>query len=384
MNNSNNDMTLGQLAQSQITIDEKIDYLEIYKYFQENLENYLKEDFLRNEDRDFIFNLSKRNSKFKISKHIEIFFQNNKSDKIKILKYFLFRNKFFLSGKEKKNFGFPPYVLIELVSACNLRCPFCFQTDKTFTKKPFMGIMKGELHKKILDECDDLGVGAITYGSRGEPTMHPHLSELLSYSRSKKNILEIKINTNATYLNEKVIHSLLKNNINQIVISADHYEKKEYERLRVNSNFEKILENVDNLFKIRKKFYPSSITEIRVSGVNNDKDFNKIEYKKFWRKRADHVSSVVPIERWDTYKNKIHPDINDPCENLWDRMYIWFDGKVNPCDADYKSKLSYGDVGNDTIKSIWNNNIIKSCRNEHMNGARNKILPCDRCGVTFS
>ena len=65
-------------------------------------------------------------------------------------------------------------------------------------------------------------------------------------------------------------------------------------------------------------------------------------------------------------------------------MYIWFDGKVNPCDADYKSKLSYGDVGNDTIKSIWNNNIIKSCRNKHMNGARNKILPCDRCGVTFS
>ena len=28
------------------------------------------------------------------------------------------------------------YLLIEPVSTCNLRCPFCFQTDKTFTKKP--------------------------------------------------------------------------------------------------------------------------------------------------------------------------------------------------------------------------------------------------------
>ena len=25
---------------------------------------------------------------------------------------------------------------------------------------------------------------------------------------------------------------------------------------------------------------------------------------------------------------------------LWDRMYVWFDGKVNPCDADY-ALLSY-------------------------------------------
>ena len=375
---------LGQGKHSQVSINEKINVLDIYRYFQENIEDYLKESFLTDEDKDFIYNLSEGNVKFNITKHIEYFFQNNKTDKSKILKYFIFRNKFFLSGKKKINFGYPPYVLLELVSTCNLRCPFCFQTDKTFTKKPFMGIMKNELHKKIVDECDNLGVGAITYGSRGEPTMHPHLSELLSYTRSKKNILEIKLNTNATFLNEKVIHALLKNNINQVVISADHYEKKEYERLRVNSNYEKILKNVDNLFKIRKDFYPNSITEIRVSGVNGDKDFNKTEYKKFWEKRADHVSSVIPMERWNTYENETHPDINDPCENLWDRMYVWFDGKVNPCDADYKSKLSYGDVVIDTIKSIWNNNTIRSCRNKHMNGGRNKILPCDRCGVTFS
>ena len=111
----------------------------------------------------------------------------------------------------------------------------------------------------------------------------------------------------------------------------------DYERLRLGSNFEKVVENVDLLFNIREKFYPNSLTEIRISGVDNERNLNREKFRDFWIKRCDHVSAGYPLERWNTYENE--PDINtkDPCENLWDRMYIWFDGKVNPCDADYKS-----------------------------------------------
>ena len=37
---------------------------------------------------------------------------------------------------------------------------------------------------------------------------------------------------------------------------------------------------------------------------------------------------------------------------FWDRMYVWFDGKCNPCDADYKSYLSYGDVSKIQLKKF--------------------------------
>ena len=64
-------------------------------------------------------------------------------------------------------------------------------------------------------------------------------------------------------------------------------------------------------------------------------------------------------------------------------MYIWFDGKVNPCDADYKSYLSYGNVKEYNIKELWNSKIISNIRNKHMENKRDEINPCDRCGVTF-
>ena len=94
------------------------------------------------------------------------------------------------------------------------------------------------------------------------------------------------------------------------------------------------------LYDIRKKDYPKSTVEIRVSGVDSEKKLNRKKFKEFWIKRSDHVSASFAYERWNTYKNEVHPDINDACENFWDRMYVWFDGKVNPCDADYKSYLT--------------------------------------------
>ena len=88
-----------------------------------------------------------------------------------------------------------------------------------------------DLFKRIIDEASDLNIKALTLGSRGEPTMHPNFSEMIEYINKKGNFLEVKINTNASFLTEKLSHSILKNNVHFLIISADHYEKKMYEKL---------------------------------------------------------------------------------------------------------------------------------------------------------
>lgn len=376
---------LGAGKISQFSISENVDQNKIETLLVDNLSEI--KEFSKNLNdiyADKIINSLTQFGKlnFNINKHLEIYINNHKNNILKIFRYIVFRYKFLESGKKKINLGYPPYLLVEPVSTCNLRCPFCFQTDKTFTKKPYMGVMDFDLFKKIIDEAEEIGIGAITLASRGEPTLHKEFDKMLDYIGEKENIFEIKINTNATFLSEKFCHSIFRNKVTQVVISADHYQKEEYERLRKNSNFEKILKNVDRLFEIRKK-YKDQITEIRVSGIDNDKDLNREKFRNFWIKRSDHVTASFPLERWDTYNNNKNEDINDPCENLWDRMYIWFDGKVNPCDADYKSFLSFGNINESSIKKIWNNQIIESLRNKHLNNQRCKVNPCDRCGATF-
>jgi radical SAM protein with 4Fe4S-binding SPASM domain len=378
-------IALGASTNSQKSISEKVDIDYLNHIFLSNLDIFKKlseksEDIYTRE----LFNqISEKGINFPINKHVELFIVKNKDKIEEIIKYLIFRYKFYISGKKKINLGYPPYLLIEPVSTCNLRCPFCFQTDKSFTKKPFMGVIDFEFFKKIVDQADELEVGAITIASRGEPTMHKKFGEMLEYVNQKKNIFELKTNTNGTYLNEKICHSIFKNNVTQIVVSSDHYIKEDYERLRLGSNFEKVVSNVDMLFNIRKKDYPNSTTEIRISGIDNEKNLDRKKFRDFWIKRSDHVTASYPAERWNTYENELAPEIKDPCENLWDRMYVWFDGKVNPCDADYKSYLSYGNAKEFNLKELWNNKIISNTRKIHLSNNRGEINPCDRCGVTF-
>ena len=382
-----NDISLGSGQVHQKSINPNIDISSVKKIFFEN-NSKIDEYLLLTNDKyaHELFNYLYQNKEFNfpINKHIELYITKNSENILKIIKYIIFRYKFHIAGTKKINLGYPPYILIEPVSTCNLRCPFCFQTDKTFTRKPFMGVIDFDFFKNIVDQADSLETGAVTIASRGEPTMHKKFIDMLEYLDKKENIFEIKINTNGTFLKDDICHALFKYNVTQIVISSDHYIKEDYERLRLGSNFEKVVKNVDQLYEIRNKFYPDSITEIRISGIDNERNLDREKFKNFWIKRSDHVTAGYPLERWDTYNNKPHNKINDACENLWDRMYVWFDGKVNPCDADYKSYLSYGSAKEYSLKELWNNKIISKTRNTHLNENRNKINPCDRCGVTFS
>ena len=117
--------------------------------------------------------------------------------------------------------------------------------------------------------------------------------QLDNFNKKKKSILITKYLKKILYEKNHVIESLqnsykdkvstalntfhLANSyLNNLLNIQQSYIKEDYERLRLGSNFEKVVKNVDMLFNIRKKFYPNSITEIRISGIDNEKNLYKI------------------------------------------------------------------------------------------------------------
>ena len=149
----------------------------------------------------------------------EIHFLNLNSPEI-WAEYLIFRYKMNYFPKKKIVYDFPIYLLIEPVSACNLRCVMCFQIDESFTSdSSFMGMMDIDLFKNIIDQAVEGGTKAITLAARGEPTLHPKLGEMLEYCSGK--FFELKINTNGTRLNDKLIHKILKSGVTDMVFSID-------------------------------------------------------------------------------------------------------------------------------------------------------------------
>ena len=300
-------------------------------------------------------------------------------DKKDIPKYLVHRYRYEIYPQLRISDEFPPYLQIEPTSICNYRCVFCYQTDEKFNKRStgFMGHMKLDTFKLLIDQAEG-NVEFISLASRGEPLLCPDIKKMLAYTREK--FLNFKINTNASLLDEKMSHAILESGVRTLVFSADAADSALYSKLRVNGKLEKILKNIKKFQEIRKKNYSNVKIITRVSGVKVSDQQNLDEMEKYWGNFVDQVAFVNYVPWENVYVSK-DSNIQTPCSDLWRRMFVWWDGKVNPCDVDYKSELSPGFIKDSNISELWKSDNYNKLRKKHETNLRNKISPCKKCIV---
>tara|TARA_B100000700_G_C15055420_1_gene862559 strand:- start:588 stop:1748 length:1161 start_codon:yes stop_codon:yes gene_type:complete len=328
---------------------------------------YLKKDLIENKKTD--------RPKFQLTPNItkEITLLENKD----ILRYLLHRYRYDIYPLIQKMDDYPPYLQIEPTSFCNFRCVFCFQSNKDFSKRSngYMGHMKLNTFKRIIDQAEG-NVEFISLASRGEPLICRDIEKMLLYTRGK--FLNLKINTNASILNERKAHAILQSEVKTLVFSADAADKKLYSKLRVNGKLEKVIANVQLFKKIKDKHYPNAKIITRVSGVKVSKEQKFDDMQKFWGELVDQVAFVDYCPWENVYSSEINT-LKKPCSELWRRMYVWWDGKTNPCEVDFKSELTPGDIFKNNISGLWKSMMYQRIRKKHLSKNRKSIEPCSRC-----
>lgn len=274
---------------------------------------------------------------------------------------------------------YPPYLQIEPTSICNFRCVFCFETDPTFTDQSngFMGQMTLELFKDIVDQAVG-NVEFLSLASRGEPMICKDIVPMLEYTEGK--FLNLKVNTNASLLDEEKCHAILSGGVKTIVFSADAAEEPLYSKLRVNGKLSVILENIERFQKIRQSHYPRLSIITRISGVKFSDEQDLDSMQRVWSDLVDQVA-FVNYNPWENVYNQPANSIDTPCTDLWRRMFVWWDGKANPCDVDYKSNLSQGSIQNFCLSELWRSSGYEKLRKDHINNHRRNRKPCTACTV---
>ena len=298
---------------------------------------------------------------------------------LELSRYLFYRYRYDIYPATQQLDEFPPCVQIEPSSICNYRCVFCYQTDTKLTqgRHGHMGMMNFETFKIIVDQIEGQ-VEAVTLASRGEPLMAKDIIPMLEYISGK--FLGLKINTNASFLNEEKAHAILAAEPNTLVFSADASDKNLYSKLRVNGNLETVLANVQLFNEIKTKHYPNSRIITRVSGVrfNEEQNFKEIEH--FWHNFVDQVAFVA-YNPWESAYEAAENTITDHCSDLWRRTFVWWDGVVNPCDVDYRSTLAVGNIKEKSISEIWTGDKYQALRHSHSNAARCTLTPCNGCSL---
>ena len=76
---------------------------------------------------------------------------------------------------------------------------------------------------------------------------------------------------------------------------------------------------------------------------------------------------ILPEEKWH------------PCGLLWNRFIVTYDGKLTICCIDFEAKMIYGQINKNSLKTCWNNALMRKFRKIHKDN-NFKLLPmCLQC-----
>lgn len=275
---------------------------------------------------------------------------------------------------------FPLQLDIEASGRCNLMCTHCVR----HSRRTDIGDMGMDIFKRIIDEGAGRGLFAMIPHWMGESFIHPELIDMVRYAKDK-GVLDVRVNTNCTLLDETMAMKVLDSGLDTIVCSIDAVEEETYNRIKFGSNFSLVNENIERLIELRdKKGYRKP--RIIVQMIDMRKTHGELtSFIDYWRVRADRVRVAVyqspDGKPHDRNRVRNTPDSIFPCPQLWQRLAISWDGTVYPCIGDNACRNPLGNVNKESIYDIWHGDKLNSLRELHVNYNADNIEMCLHCDL---
>jgi len=278
---------------------------------------------------------------------------------------------------------FPLDILLETVAGCNAKCVFCPNGNGSSKIPP--GRMDWELFRKIIDESTAHSIRRISPYLMNEPLLDRDIGKKIKYiaeSRGLDSFL-IKINTNASLLDEEMAQSLIESGLDRIHFSCHGISRESYEESMQGLSLEKTLANIDRFLDLRNK-NGSKRPKVAVTMLKTkliEQELPRI--KTYWEARGVSVH-IRPLE------NRANPEIGGKglapeawrkfswCKRLFAQANILTNGDMVLCCVDYGYTTVLGNVSETSIAAVWNSEKAKDIRRRFLSGNTEGLL-CHAC-----
>jgi len=262
----------------------------------------------------------------------------------------------------------PHQFFVEPTNICNCRCEFCIQTGM---KRP-KGKMEFSLFKNIVDQVAFFDP-YFDFCRQGESLLHPQIVKMIGYA-IKTGMTKTRLVTNGKLLNGNLAQEIIASGLSTLHISFNGYNHKSYERYQKGAHWEKTIENIFEFLRLKYEL-KSATPRIEISmvkyGALADNEtaffelFNKLPLDKIRINSCINFFGQNPDPIFD--RNVQRPFNEWPvCKVPWRFFNINWDGDVTPCIVDYDGKYSAGNVKDEKILDIWNNEKWRYLRKCHI------------------
>ena len=276
----------------------------------------------------------------------------------------------------------PIHVFIDPSAACNFKCKFCFNADKSRTHHE---IMPFPLFVKIIDDLKKFPhkLKAIRLYGFGDPLMNKRLPDMVEYTKRACVTDFVEFTTNGWWLNHILNKKLIEAGLDAITISVPGMTREKIKEVTGQDvNPCEYINNIEDFYNQKGN------CRVHVKLTNYNLTQGEAElFHKFYGDICDEISidNVVPI--WpgiqgdlkvpekNIYMREIEPV--EVCPYLFYHLMINANGDVSTCFVDWEHKNLLGDAKTESIVDIWNGSKLRAMRINMLKG--NKYGICADC-----
>lgn len=299
------------------------------------------------------------------------------------IRYLLYRFKWNYYPKIGLPSKFPFHVDIETTDSCNLRCVMCVHGQG---KAVNTGFIDKEFARRVIRESADSGVYSIKLNWRGEPALYKDLSELVRFAK-ECGILEVQMNTNGIPFSEDKIKDIIQAGLDRIIISVDADSEQTYNKIRIGGNFKKLIDNIESFIRIRSELgLKKPFIRLQMVRMNENKD-EVHAFVERWKGKVDDLRVSDVTDRGQGKELIVGDQVavgRRRCPQPWQRLVVSREGIVLGCCSDWYQNWIVGDARNDSMKSIWKGERMRTLRKLIVENKMDEFEPCKSCYVKES
>lgn len=280
----------------------------------------------------------------------------------------------------------PVDVSLELSSACNMSCAYCYHGDKK--SLPFtMGQMSWETARRIVESAAEASVHSLKFNYRGESTLNPIFPDVTMLARRLAHgstFIERITNSNFKFDSSKdeIFRGLA--NQTKVKISYDSFSKEVFENQRRGGNHDMTTRNIDIFYDhpARRGSETQMVIQAVRTTANKDEDIAGLA-KRRWPEATISIRDMVAgrVEKdVSALENKTRDTSGrQTCIQAHVRLMFDWTGKAGVCCPDIGNKLRVGDIYRNTVAEIFNSEAARLIRKELKSGKAFEKEPCKSC-----
>lgn len=270
-------------------------------------------------------------------------------------------------------------VSYDVCTFCNHQCSFCSNSDPRTVKAQ---TSKEEFEYVMDNVCNSIAIHSLSLSAKGEVLLNKDLEAIIAIAKQKYNIPYVYFSTNGSLLDLKRINSLLEAEVDSIKFSINALDKESYAEIHLKDDFDRVIENMSMLLKIKKE--KKFASKIFISVVSDKpKSLFEERFEEIFGDLFKELEDIFVYTLQYTPKiKKIDNCIVDAKNCLIDpfgEIYINSDGSLGFCCKDYFDTINFGSLLKNDFLTLYEGKAYVQMRENFLTNSFKKGSLCYKC-----